>query len=134
MAPQDSQLKLKPASFKPQPAGKSRKGKGTTIAYSDTQTATTKLTVVLQGPAYRTAHGPCRLLSAGHKRPKHAKACTAAKSIGSFTHVDNAGANSVVFTGRLGGRALAAGSYLLEVAPTLGSLTGKTSSARFQVA
>ncbi len=134
MAPKDSGLELRPGSFKPQPAGKSHRGKGTTITYSDTQAATTKLTVVRQGPAYRIGKkGACRLLSAGHKRPKHAKACTAAKIIGTFTHADKAGANRIAFTGRLGGRALAAGSYLLEAAPKLGSLTGKTVSARFTV-
>jgi len=132
VAPKDSKLKLKPASFIPQLAGKPRKHRGTAIAYSDTQAATTKLVVVRQGPAYRIGHGPCRLLSA-FRRPKHARPCTAAKTIGSFTHADKVGANSITFTGRLGGHALAAGTYLLEAAPKLGSLTGKTISAGFRV-
>jgi hypothetical protein len=127
-APEDSQLKLNPASFTPHP-----KGKGTTITYSDTQAATTTLTVVRQGPAYRIGHGSCRLLSAGHKRPKHAKACTAAKTIGSITHPDKVGANRISFTGRLGGTALPAGSYLLEATPAVGALSGSTSSAHFHV-
>ncbi|HWF34971.1 MAG TPA: alkaline phosphatase family protein [Solirubrobacteraceae bacterium] len=133
VGPQDSALKLKPASFKPQPAGKARKGRGTTISYSDTQAATTKLTVVHEGPAYRVGKGACRLLSPGHKRPKHSKACTAGKSVGSFSHVDKAGANKITFTGRLGGHALGAGTYLLEATPKLGLLTGKTVTSTFRV-
>jgi hypothetical protein len=132
-APRDSQLKLTPASFTPQPAGHTRKGRGTTIGYHDTQAATTKLTVVRKRSGYRKGHGTCRVLSPGHKRPKHSKACTALKTIGSFSHVDKAGANSITFTGRLGGHALAAGSYLLQATPKLGSLTGKTTSASFRV-
>jgi hypothetical protein len=88
---------------------------------------------VRTGPAYKVGHGACKLLAAGHKRPKHSKTCTAAKTIGSFTHLDKAGANSITFSGRLGGHALAAGTYLLKAAPKLGALTGKTISAPFKV-
>ncbi|HWF50991.1 MAG TPA: alkaline phosphatase family protein [Solirubrobacteraceae bacterium] len=134
VAPEDSALNLTPASFKAQPTGKPRKGRGTRISYRDTQAATTKLTVVRTGPAYRVGKkGACKLLATGHKRPKHSKVCTAAKTIGSFNHVDKAGANSITFSGRLGGHALAAGSYVLRAAPKLGSLTGKTVSAGFKV-
>ena len=91
------------------------------------------LTVVREAPGYRKGHGACRALSPAHKRPKHTHACTAKKTITSFNHRDRVGANSALFTGRVGGHALAAGSYLLEATPKLGSLTGKTISATFRV-
>ncbi len=45
---------------------------------------------------------------------KHGKRCTLLTAIGSFTHVDIAGANSLHFSGRLKGKKLAAGDYRLQ--------------------
>jgi hypothetical protein len=39
----------------------------------------------------------------------------------------------VHFNGRIRGRALVAGSYELQVTPTLGSLIGKTKTVKFRI-
>jgi hypothetical protein len=125
VAPQDSGLKLKPASFSAH--------KGTTISYSDTQAGVTKLTVERLAPGSKKGRHACKVLKAGHKRPKHTKACTVTKVVGSFIHTDTAGANSFKFNGRLHGHPLAAGAYVLQASPALNGLTGKTITAHFHV-
>lgn len=132
-APRDSGLKLKPGSFAPKSSGKSRKHRGTTIDYSDSEAGVTKLTVERVAGGYRLGHRACKALKPGRHRPKHSKACTSTTTIGSFTHHDRAGANRIGFTGRLHGHTLAAGAYVLKATPTLGTLTGKPISTRFHI-
>jgi len=136
-APQDSGLKLKPASFAPHSRARTRrhthKHMGTTIRYNDSQAAVTKLTIERQTPGSRVGHYACKALKPGHTRRKHSKPCTVTKQVAGFTHQDSAGANRVAFTGRLHGRSLSVGSYLLEATPTLGGLKGKTRTARFHI-
>jgi hypothetical protein len=128
-APHDSGLKLKPKSF----AAKSHKHHGTTITYHDTEIAVTTLTIKILIHGYRPGRGGCKGHERGHKQPKHSKACTLTQTVGSFTHPDTAGQNTVRFSGRLHGHVLAPGSYLLEITPTLRSLHGNTISAHFRV-
>ena len=55
-------------------------------------------------------------------------------TVGSFTHADTAGANSVRFSGRLHGRALAPRSYRLMATPrNAAGLTGATVDAVFSI-
>jgi hypothetical protein len=93
----------------------------------------TKLTVEQQHAGYHLGRHACQALKPGHRRPKHAKACTITKTIESFTHQDTAGSNRIPFTGRVRGHALAAGAYLLTATPKRGSLTGTTISAGFHI-
>jgi len=44
--------------------------------------------------------------------------CTSTVTLGRFTHTDVAGTNTFVFTGRVGGRPLRAGSYRLKGVPS----------------
>jgi hypothetical protein len=125
-APQDSRPKLSPDHW-------SHKHPRTTITYTDSEAGVTTLAIEEVVPGYRHNHATCKALAPGHARPKHTSACTATKSIGSFTHADTAGTNAVTFRGRVGGHVLAAGTYMLEVTPVLGSLRGATETARFQV-
>jgi hypothetical protein len=53
--------------------------------------------------------------------------------MGSFTRRDREGTNRVRFTGRLEGRALAPGRYLLEATATFAGQLSRTASATFQV-
>jgi hypothetical protein len=133
VAPQDSGLQLKPASFAPQSQGKARKHHGTTISYSDSQAAVTKLTIERLAPGYRLGHHACKALKPAHQPPKHSHTCTITNTVGSLTHQDTTGPNSLAFTGRLHRHSLATGSYLLQATPTLGGLTGTTRSANFQI-
>jgi phosphatidylinositol-3-phosphatase len=126
VAPQLSGVKLKPAKLK-------KKHLGSTISYSDSQAAVTKLTIEQLLPGYRLAGKSCKALKSKHKRPKHSKKCTVTKTVTSFTHTDTAGSNSIVFTGRVHGHALPAGSYVLIATPTLNGLSGKPATAKFQI-
>ncbi len=133
VAPQDSGLKLKPASFSPQPMAAARKHHGTTVSYSDSQAAVTKLTVKRVTSGYHFGTHACKALRGRRRPPKHSKPCAVTRAVGSFTHQDLAGSNSFPFTGRLRGHPLASGSYILEATPTLGGLSGKTRTARFHI-
>jgi len=126
VAPHDSQLKLSRSHW-------SHKHPRTTITYTDSEAAATTFTVRQQLAGYRRGHGACTALAARQKRPKHTSACTAYKSIGSFTHSDTAGTNRVSFRDRVGRHTLAPGRYVLELTPGLGALRGATETARFQV-
>jgi hypothetical protein len=53
--------------------------------------------------------------------------------VGTFTHRDAAGANRAQLGTRLGGRALGAGGYLLQVAPRRGVAYGPVVTVPFAV-
>ena len=131
--PQDSGLKLRPASFVPQGRGTGRGHQGTTISYRDSSAGRTTLTFNRISAGYRVGSHACKSLGSRHTRPKHTSACSVIKSVGTLTHLDRAGSNSVAFSGRLRGHALSAGSYLLEATPALNGLHGTTRNARFHI-
>jgi hypothetical protein len=85
---------------------------GATIAYSDTEAATTGFTVVEVVKSGKTTHRV---------------------TIGTFSHHDLNGPDSLPFPSKVGGHALAKGRYQLEATPTLGSFKGKTVVASFAV-
>jgi hypothetical protein len=89
---------------------KGKKKYGATISYRDSQIATTTFTV-LREESGRTQGKSCRKPS---KSNKHGKRCKLYAPIGSFSHADLAGANSLHFSGRLSGRKLAKGRYRLS--------------------
>ena len=82
--------------------------KSSKIHYTDSEAAKTTFTVVK--------------LKKGHR-----------VTVGTFTHTDLTGPNSVPFPAKVGGHALAKGHYVLKARPTLGSLTGKVVVASFAV-
>jgi hypothetical protein len=121
--PQDSALKLTPSTFKP--------SRGTRITYGDSAAAVTTLVFAQVRSGYLVKH-VCRALGKS-KRPKPTTACTLLKTVGTVTHSDTAGLNTVRVEGRVGGRALTAGAYRLTATPTLSGLTGTPRTARFTV-
>jgi len=127
VAPSDSQPVLAPTTFAALTSGASvaRAVRGTTVTYSDTQAATTTFTVRHQLGRGVLSHGKC--LAPPHRKAVHGKRCTRVSTVGSFAHVDVAGANRFRFTGRVRGRALAPGSYQLVSAPT--NAAGKTGAS-----
>jgi hypothetical protein len=140
-APRVSGLSIKPRSFAPTSNSASiarhRKGKvpkGAKVIYTDSEAATTTFTVVRLQHGHRV-HGLCKVTSKHGKKSKHGKACTKETAIkGSFTHVDAAGRNQFEFTGHVGGRKLAKGTYVLIARPKLGTLSGPRVSAVFEIA
>ncbi len=129
-------LTISPSSFFAAPSGatisKSKKAKktyGATVAYRDSQIATTTFTVlsVTQG---RTQGRSCKKPS---KTNKHGKRCTIYTPLGSFTHVDVAGANSLRFSGRINGKTLAKGSYKLQAVAHDAAGNGTVVSKEFKI-
>jgi 6-phosphogluconolactonase (cycloisomerase 2 family) len=112
--PRLSALTLRPRTFKPATHGAAiapGKGAGTTLSYRDTLSATTTLRVLR--------------CTAKHHR------CTHLRAVGSFSNRDRSGVNRLRFTGRLRGRALAPGRYLLRATATLNSMASKPISVPF---
>jgi hypothetical protein len=131
-APPDSRLAPKPRSFRPAASAESRKG-GTMITYTDSQAGTTTLTAWQVVKGARPGKGRARRFPGPAGPPLHATGCTIRKRLGSLTHVDTVGVDRLAFNGRLGGHALAPGSYQLQATPKLGTLSGKTETATFEV-
>ena len=132
-------LKLSPSSFLPAPSGatiakakskaKKKQKFGTTISYIDSQAATTTFTVVSEAKGRRQGK-TCKRPSKANKR---GKPCKLLVKKGSFTHMDASGANSLRFSGRLGGRALAKGAYTLQAVPSDAAGSGAPVSKPFTI-
>jgi len=91
-----------------------RRNAGTVVSYRDTQKATTTFTVKQQ-LAGVIKNGRC-VAAPRHKR-KGEKGCIRTETLGSFVHADAAGANRFRFMGRLNGRVLKPGDYLMSGSP-----------------
>jgi len=102
-------LSVKPAAFR-------ARGPGATVAYSDTDPATTTFTVL------RCA----RPLS-------HGARCAQFVNVASFSHRDRAGHNKVRLPARIRGHNLSPGIYRLIATPSVARKTGKAVSAKFQI-
>ena len=94
---------------------------GTAIAYTDSLPATTTFTVEQQVTGVIN-HGKCVAAPIRRKNPL-TKRCTRYRTVGSFTHADSRGINRLRFMGRLNGRALSPGIYLMTASPL--SRTGR---------
>ncbi len=128
-------LTLSPANFVPAKAGASiaATGKirtGTTVRYGDSQAATATFTVLAAQRGVKRGH---RCVKVPKRPSRHARGCTRYVAIGSFTHADRAGGNHFHFTGRVHGRALARGSYLLRALARNANGRAKPLTARFRV-
>jgi streptogramin lyase len=134
-APQLSHLNLTPKNFRAARHGASviasaPRRSGTTITYRASVDAITKFTVARAGPGVRQGN---RCVARHRRRPERTKRCTRMTTMGGFVHAAVAGANSIRFSGRVGGRTLRPGTYtLLAIASTSGA-TGKPLTAPFTV-
>jgi hypothetical protein len=110
-APKVSGLKLSPSSFVAASHGAAVTSvrTGATVSYSDTVTATTTFTVQRRTTG-RLKGGSCVKATKRNRSRKH---CNRFVKRGHFTHGDRAGSNRLHFTGRVGGRTLAPGRYVL---------------------
>jgi hypothetical protein len=112
-------LSIHPTSFRAARSGSSvvtrvRRSKfGTVLSYHDSHAALTKFEVLKSLPGRRRGKS-CVALPKAHRR---GTPCKRFISVGNFIHSDGAGGNRFRFTGRVHGRKLAPGDYLLEVTP-----------------
>ena len=114
--PRLSALKLKPRAFRAATKGPTVGGRadtGTTIRFRATLDSKVTFRVLhCAGP-----HGHCRRLARA----------------GTFSHRDHAGRNRLRFSGRVRGRALHAGHYILRASATLDRRTSRPVSASFTI-
>ncbi len=130
-------LLISPSTFLAAPSGATvsaataakKKKYGATISYRDSQIATTTFTVLLKSSGRKQGKS-CKKPSS---KNKHGKRCTLLTKVGSFTHVDAAGANSLHFSGRIKGRKLAAGSYELQAVAHDAAGNGPTVTKSFTI-
>ena len=131
--PELSDLSLRPGALRAAPSGPSiaatRAGTGATLAYVDSQAATTFFLVRKGRPGVR--RGTRCLPTAA---PRHGRGrCTRLITLGGFTHHDRAGANRLHFSGRVRGRKLSRGSYLLTAMPSASGRVGATRTKAFRI-
>jgi hypothetical protein len=101
---------------------------GTDVRYRDSQAATTTFSVLQR----RVGHRKGRRCLAG--RPtRRQRRCTRLVSLGSFSHADQASNVTVHFTGRMRGRKLKPGRYLLALTPRANGKTGRTVQRPFRI-
>lgn len=131
-----TQLKLRPATFAAAAKGASiakvkakAKATGTTVSYRNSAAVTTTFTVQ-RAQAGRLKGKTCAKPAPSNRSGKR---CTRYSTVGAFTHKDKAGANSFKFTGRVRGRALAAGAYRLSAVPGTGAARGRAVTAAFTI-
>jgi hypothetical protein len=108
---------------------KTKKKYGATIGYRDSQAATTTF-AVLGKSAGRMQGKSCKKPS---NKNKHGKHCTLLTKVGSFTHADKAGADSLRFSGRINGHKLTAGSYELQAVAHDAAGNGAAAEKSFKV-
>jgi hypothetical protein len=116
-------LRVTPSAF--------RAAKGARNSYSDSQRATTTLTVLRCRAGIkrrRTCAAPRR-----NERVAKAKRCARYVAVGSFRHTDRAGTNRLHFSGRVRRHPLARGRYRLTAKPKLHRLVGATATTAFRV-
>jgi hypothetical protein len=129
-----SALTINPSTFSAAPKGAtvsktSKKQYGAKITWRDSQAATTTFTVLL--PSAGRMQG--RACKKPGKANKHGRRCILYKPLGSFTHTDKAGANSLHFSGRLHGRKLPRGSYRLQAVAHNAAGNGAAASKSFTI-
>ena len=127
-------LTISPTAFFAAPRGASisrasKKKYGAKISYGDSQAATATFTILRPASGRRQGKS-CRKPSHSNR---HGKRCTILTTIGSFTHADAAGADSLHFSGRIKGRKLARGGYMLQVLAHNLAGNGKAVSHRFTI-
>jgi hypothetical protein len=104
---------------------------GTKVSYVLSTAAAVRFTVLVHEPGRLAAHHVCAKPTRKNRR-RHR--CTRVVALrGSFTLAGSAGLHSFRFTGRLSGRTLAAGSYVLVATPSAQSVAGKPSNAPFTI-
>jgi len=97
---------------------------GTTIGYRDTVAATAAFTVQRPTAGRKSGHSCVKPTRANRRKAR----CTRWIAVGHFTHTDTVGADSLRFSGRIGGRKLHVGTYRLVVTARVGR--GRASAAR----
>jgi hypothetical protein len=119
--PQDGELVFSHSTFAAQHRGHPTADKarrhaapvGALVSYTDSQAATTTLTVSRRLTGF-FSHGSC---VTGRWHARTARRCVRYVTVGSLTHRDRAGLNRLRFVGVVAGRTLRPGSYRMTAVP-----------------
>jgi hypothetical protein len=107
---------------------------GTRVRYSVAVTAKVRFTVRALRPGRRIGSGSAARCAPPTVATRAARRCTRAVALpGSFVRPAARGARSCRFTGRLGGRTLMPGDYVLVAAATAGGRTGNAVRRAFRI-
>ena len=110
--------------------------RGTTVSYALSEAATVSAGIdrELKGRRVRRKGRKAKCLRETRRNRKGHKRCTLYKKAGTLTRQGALGKNSFAFSGRIGKKKLAAGSYQLTLTPTdRAGNTGKARPLRFQI-
>ena len=138
-APILQRLTLAPRAFAAARTGGSastvkRRGSGTKLRYAVDIAASVRFTVQRVRSGRRKGKGRAARCVAPTKLNRRTARCTRYVPVkGSFSRTARAGANSFTFTGRVGGRRLARGTYRLMATPSADGLAGNTRSRTFRI-
>ncbi|MGI8430245.1 MAG: RCC1 domain-containing protein [Solirubrobacteraceae bacterium] len=107
---------------------------GARVTYALTIAANVRFTAEQKLPGKVQGSGPSARCAAQTASNRRGRRCTRLVPVrGSFTRAGSGGANRFRFTGRLGGRALKLGSYVLAATPTAAAKTGRPVTVSFQI-
>lgn len=111
-----SDLRVKPHAFRAARTGRTigaANSRGATISYRNAISARTVLRV------YRVQRGIKRghrcVVAVAHRHLRRARPCSRRQLVGTFDNRDRAGENRLRFTGRIGGKALRPGRYVITI-------------------
>jgi hypothetical protein len=124
-------LRIRPSRLRTAGAAQRRHGAGAMVSYVDTEPGVTAFAILRLVIGTRVHHR-CVAASTG-RLSSTANRCTLLVQVGSFAHLDRAGANQFRFTGLVGRRKLRRGSYRLEATPHDGGEPGQSVSVGFRV-
>ena len=131
--------RIVPSAFPAAPSGSSataakRRRYGAKVTYRVDVPSIVRFTVARTSSGRRQGRGSRARCVRPTSRNRRARRCTRTTTLkGSFTQTAKAGVNSFRFTGRLGGRRLKPGRYLLVATPIANGRTGKPVSAGFRI-
>jgi len=138
-APVLQRLTIAPRAFAAARTGASastvrRRGAGAKVSFSLDSAASVRVTVQRAFTGRRRGNGRAARCVATTRLNRRAARCVRHVPVkGSFSRTARAGAGSFWFTGRLGGRRLARGSYRLMATPTANGLSGNSRSRTFRI-
>jgi alpha-tubulin suppressor-like RCC1 family protein len=107
---------------------------GTVVSYTDSEAGITTFTVEQAvGGVLAGSGSSARCISAPRHPRLRVRRCVFYRTIGSFAHLDRAGANRFRFTGRVKGRELTPGSYRLIIVAHSASGRSAARTVRFRI-
>ena len=131
--------RIVPSAFPAAPTGSSataakRRRYGAKVTYRLNVPATVRFTVAKTSSGRRQGRGSRARCVRPTRRNRHARRCTRTTTLrGSFTQTAKAGVNTFRFTGRLAGKRIKPGRYLLVATPIANGRTGRPVSAGFRI-